>query len=177
MDEKYRRRSIRLRDYDYSQQGAYFVTVCTYERRCLFGEIVGDTMMLNDWGRAAQACWDEIPAHHPMVGLDSFVVMPNHIHGVIVIYRDERRGMIYHAPTARREFSKPDARSLGSVIGTYKAAVTRVIRRLSASDACPVWQRNYYEHIIRSEEMLNVVRAYVVTNPAQWAADTLFAQA
>lgn len=87
----HRRRSIRLKDYDYAQNGAYFVTLCAHERRHLFGEVVNGDVALNEWGRIVQSCWDEIPAHYPMVELDAFVVMPNHVHGVIVIANDDVR--------------------------------------------------------------------------------------
>ncbi|MFQ3648206.1 MAG: transposase [Anaerolineae bacterium] len=172
------RRSIRLQGYDYTQHGAYFVTICAHERRCIWGQVAGGAMVLNEWGRVVQSCWDEIPVHYPMVELDVFVTMPNHVHGVIVITRDDESnggGMIYHAPT-KREFSKPIANSLSTIIGTFKAAVTRRIHRLPNAPDHPIWQRNYYEHIIRSEDALNMIRAYVVNNPAKWAEDQLFVE-
>jgi REP element-mobilizing transposase RayT len=189
------RRSIRLKDYDYRQNGAYFVTICSHERLCLFGAVADGEMALNEWGGIIQACWNEIPAHYPMVELDGFVVMPNHVHGIVVITGGDdvnRRGMIYHAPTNAnaptntnaptnanaptntRAFSKPIANSLSSMMGTFKAAVTRHIRRLMDAPDHPIWQRNYYEHIIRNEQALNTVRAYVVNNPAKWAEDSLY---
>jgi len=184
------RRSIRLKDYDYRQNGAYFVTICSHERLCLFGSVVDGEMVSNDWGRIIQACWIEIPAHYPMVELDGFVVMPNHMHGIIVITGgddnrrgmihhaqviDNEKGMIHHAPTDARTFSKPVANSLSSIIGTFKAAVTRHIKRLPDAPDHPIWQRNYHEHIIRSENTLNTIRAYVDNNPAKWAEDSLYA--
>jgi REP element-mobilizing transposase RayT len=84
------RRSIRLKDYDYRQNGAYFVTICSHARLCLFGAVVNGEMAVNDWGSIIQACWDEIPAHYPMVELDVFVVMPNHVHGIVVITGGDR---------------------------------------------------------------------------------------
>ena len=202
------RRSIRLRDYDYTQNGAYFVTICTHEKRCMFGRVVTDEMVINEWGRIVQSCWDETPAHFPMVELDAFVVMPNHVHGVIVIVNDgtgmvsktivndgrgmvsktimdDGRGMISktimddgtgmacHAPT-KREFSKPIAGSLSTIVGAFKSAVTKHINRLPNPPDHPIWQRNYYEHIIRHEKSLNQIRAYVANNAAQWTQDSLF---
>jgi REP element-mobilizing transposase RayT len=166
------RRSVRLQGYDYTQNGAYFVTICAYERACVFGQMVDDVMAINAWGQIVQSCWDEIPAHYPMVELDAFVVMPNHMHGVIVIVNDGR-GMACHAPT-KREFSKPIARSLSTIVGAFKSAVTKYINRLPNPPDHPIWQRNYYEHIIRSEESLNIIRAYVANNPAQWGEDSLY---
>ena len=83
--DRHHRRSIRLKGYDYTQAGAYFVTICTHERKCLFGDIVDGNMILNDAGRFAEKCWTEIPAHFPHVALDEFVIMPNHIHGILCI--------------------------------------------------------------------------------------------
>jgi len=167
------RRSIRLCDYDYTQSGAYFVTICTYERRCLFGQIIDGNMVSNEWGAIVQEEWEQTAILRPNVELDTFVVMPNHIHGVIVI-TDDGRGTMHCAPTYRREFSKPVANSLSTIIGTFKAAVTRRINRLPDMPDHPIWQRNYYEHVIRDERSLNRIRAYVVNNPATWAKDSLF---
>jgi putative transposase len=173
------RRSIRLKDYDYRQNGTYFVTICSHERLCLFGSVIDGEMALNDWGRITQTCWSEIPAHYPIVELDVFVVMPNHVHGIIVITGDDdnRRGMNYHAPTndhTPRAFSKPVANSLSSIVGTFKAAVTRHINRLPDVPDHPIWQRNYHDHIIRNDNTLNTIRTYVDNNPAKWAEDSLY---
>ncbi len=188
--ENHHRRSIRLQDYDYTQCGAYFVTICTYYHLGLFGDIVDNRMIVNEWGALVESCWGEIPAHYPMAELDTFVVMPNHVHGIIVINDGnggkKGRGMIYHAPTntiassnnslEKRNFSQPIANSLSTIIGAFKAAVTRQINRLSDSPDHPVWQRNYYEHIVRSETSLNAIRAYIINNPARWTEDSLLMQ-
>lgn len=172
MNTRYHRRSIRLRDYDYTQNGAYFVTTCAHERRCIFGQVVNDAMALNAWGQIVTEEWEQTAILRPTIELDAFVVMPNHVHGILVIV-DDGRGMMHHAPT-KREFSKPIANSLSTIMGTFKAAVTRHINRLPNPPNHPIWQRNYYEHIIRSEQSLNTIRAYVTGNPAQWAEDSLF---
>ncbi len=182
MTTHHHRRSIRLKDYDYTQNGAYFVTICTHDKRCTFGQVVDGAMVVNEWGRIVQACWDEIPAHYPMVELDAFVVMPNHVHGVIMIINDAGRGMACHAPAndttchapAKREFSKPIAGSLPTIVGAFKSAVTKYINRLPDAPDHPIWQRNYYEHIIRDEKSLNQIRAYVFNNPAKWVEDSLY---
>ena len=317
------RRSIRLRDYDYTQSGAYFVTLCTHERLPLFGAVVSGEMVCNAWGQIVQACWDEIPAHYPMVELDAFVVMPNHVHGIIVIMGGDSVGAQYIAPLrsaasqqsqsstrmesiheksipmqsgkgqqvqaqlgddgvraqsggndVRAQYIAPlpsttgsesaneksipmqsgngqhvrvqlgdeqsvgddmrvqfagmdnvgaqstgdnvqaqsggnDVRaqyiaplqppiqqsttpqqppkrgatpnnvtpnSLGSIVRTFKAAVTRQINRLPDAPDHPLWQRNYYEHIIRNEAALNHIHAYIVSNPAKWAEDALYTE-
>lgn len=171
------RRSIRLRGYDYTQNGAYFVTICAHERRPMFGRVVNGAMVVNEWGRVVQACWDEIPAHFRHVELDAFVVMPNHVHGIIVIANDggRCRGVACHAPTTvKREFSKPIPESLPTIVGAFKSAATKHINRLLNLPDRPIWQRNYYEHIIRNEKSLNQIRAYIANNPGKWAEDSLF---
>jgi REP element-mobilizing transposase RayT len=171
------RRSIRLQGYDYTQDGGYFITICTHERRCLFGQCINDDITLSAWGKIAYTCWNDIPKHYSQVELDMFVVMPNHIHGILVI----SSGMIYHAttphteqhPLQERQFSKPISGSISTIVGVYKAGVTREINRISDKPHV-IWQRNYYEHIIRSEKELMQIRQYIENNPANWQTDTLF---
>jgi len=182
---KHHRRSIRLRGYDYAQAGAYFVTICAHERACLFGEVSRDEMAVNNFGCILKACWLEIPAHFPDVAVDAFVVMPNHIHGIVVI--DRSVGMIHtgaphigarHAsplPTTASPLP-PEPRgskrtTLGVIVGSFKSACTKRINELRGLPGTPVWQRNYYERIIRSEGERNAVRGYIESNPARWQDD------
>jgi REP element-mobilizing transposase RayT len=186
MNAMYNRRSIRLKDYDYTQAGAYFVTICAYQRRCVFGSVENGLMRPNTCGQIVQYEWEQTAVVRPHVELDAFVVMPNHIHGIIVItdhvdIAGDGRGMMHHAPTIhiadqppQRKFSKPIANSLSSIVGTFKAAVTRRINTLPGAPDHPIWQRNYHEHIIRNQHALDHIRAYVAANPSQWAADSLF---
>jgi len=169
---QFHRRSNRLQHYDYTQNGAYFVTICSYERKCIFGKITDDHMILNECGQIVEEEWEQTAILHPKIELDAFVVMPNHIHGIIVII-DDGKGMIHHAPT-RREFSKPIANSLSSIVGGFKAAVTRRINRLPHPSSSPIWQRNYHEHIIRNEVSLNYLRQYIAHNPTKWTEDSLY---
>lgn len=158
--DKHYRRSIRLRGYDYSQPGAYFVTICIKDRECLFGEVVEGKMQLNDAGRTVQAEWLRLPERFQSIGLDEFVIIPNHLHGIISVgapfMAPDEPGAINHAPT------------LGEMVRTFKAASTHAIRRSRASFQ---WQRNYYEHVIRNEHELALTREYIANNPAQWALD------
>ena len=164
--QKHHRRSIRLNEYDYSQAGAYFVTMVTWRRDCLFGEVINGMMVLNDFGRVADECWRAIPEHFPCVELGAHQVMPNHVHGVIAII--EGRGAIYRAPTVE-QFGKPTVGSLPTIIRTYKAAVTRQIgRQLNATG---IWQRNYYEHILRNEHEMDQIWRYIEGNPTLWQDD------
>ena len=164
--EKHHRRSIRVKGYDYSSEGAYYVTLVTYRRDCLFGEIVNEEMILNGFGKIAAECWRAISDHFPFVELGAYVVMPNHVHGIIVI--NNGRGTIYRAPTIE-QFGKPTVGSLATVVRTYKAAVTRRIGR--EHNATGIWQRNYYEHIIRDEKDLQNKTDYIEANPMLWDED------
>lgn len=167
--EIHHRRSIRLSGYDYAQSGAYFVTICTQNRACLFGSVTGGKVRLNDAGRIIQSMWSELPGRFSQVDADRFVVMPNHIHGIFVVgaqfiapsssgmVEDAARGAMNHAPT------------VGEIIRTYKAVSTRMIRSTISVDFR--WQRNYYEHIVRNEESLNRIRQYIVDNPIRWDSD------
>ena len=163
---KHHRRSIRLKGYDYSQAGAYYVTIVTYQRDCLFGDIMNKEMILNDFGKIADECWSAIPEHFPLVELGAYVVMPNHVHGIIVIH--DGRGTIYRAPTIE-QFGKPTVGSLPTIVRTYKAAVTRRIGR--EHNATGIWQRNYYEHIIRDEKDMQNKTDYIESNPSLWDKD------
>jgi putative transposase len=172
------RRSIRLKGYDYSQAGGYFVTVVTFRREALFGEIMGGEMCLNELGKIVAECWQEIPAHFPNAEADAFVVMPNHVHGIIFLFENnpsdadvsDGRGTIYRAPTITIEqFGKPTIGSLPTIVRTFKAAVTRRAgRELNSAN---IWQRNYYEHIIRDQPDYERVAAYIADNPSNWAED------
>ncbi len=191
------RRSIRLREYDYSQPGAYFITICTQNRTCLFGNVVDGKMVLNDAGEFARKCWMEIPNHFPRVTLDEFVIMPNHIHGIIIInvgainvrainvgakdfspqqipinkYHSPQQIPInkYHSPQQIPESFQSPSRSIGSIVRGFKIGITKWFRQ--NTDIYNIWQRNYYEHIIQDEQALNVIREYIINNPLKWELD------
>jgi len=152
------RRSIRLPGYDYRTPGAYFVTICAYRRKLLF-EDEAIASVIKD-------AWSALPGHFTNVGLDAFVVMPNHVHGVIWI-RGAPVGA-RHASPLRDQPAGPEPGSLGAIVGSFKSAVSRELRLLGLHDSTPVWQRNYYERIIRNAAELNRIREYIVANPALW---------
>lgn len=165
----YHRKSIRLKDYDYSQAGAYFVTICTNDKGCAFGEINDGEMHLNDIGKIVESEWMKTGEIRKNVLIDEFFVMPNHLHGIIIIIdMDNGRGMARHAPTRPRTFGKPIANSLSSIIGSFKSAATKHINQLRNSPGNPVWQRNYFERIIRNEKEWNRIREYIISNPFNW---------
>ena len=163
-----RRQSTRLPRFDYTRQGAYFVTLCTRNRACLFGDIVNGEMRLNDIGNLADGLWQEIPVHFPQVEIDAWIVMPNHVHGVIVI-ADPHVGATHASPLQRP--SGPRKGSLGAIAGAYKAAVSKHLNRPGHPCGLPIWQRNYYDHVIRDDAALDLIRQYITDNPARWDED------
>jgi putative transposase len=170
--ERYHRRSIRLRGYDYSQAGAYFVTTVVRDRRCIFGDVLDGEMCLSDAGQAARECWEAIPEHFPHVELDAFVIMPNHVHGIICIVDDvvgPDVGAKDFSPLPNAPAFRSPSKTVGSIVRGFKIGVTKWVR--THMDVYEVWQRNYYEHIIRDESSLDRIRAYIIENPARWAED------
>ena len=170
------RRSIRLKGYDYSQAGAYFVTICTQNQECFFGEIVDGNMVLNDAGRMVQTVWDELPQYYPGVDVDMFQIMPNHIHGIVVFIGDVGAG-----PRARPDdIGQPQGvaptMSLPDIAHRFKSFTTKsyidgVKQKNWPKFPGKLWQRNYYEHIIRNENELNSIREYIYYNPLKWELD------
>jgi putative transposase len=166
------RNSIRLRAHDYTSSGAYFVTVCAAQKQHLFGDILEGEMALNDLGRIVLECWNALPEHFPNVALDEFVVMPNHVHGIVLIERPPvgaRHASPLHA-TEKPKNGVP-AGSLGAIVGSFKSAVTKRVNESRGPPGVPVWQRNYHERIIRSDRELEDTRRYVTNNPLAWALD------
>ena len=168
------RHSIRLKGYNYSLGGAYFVTICSDNRKCLFGEIIDGAMRLNHAGELVAEEWIKTAAIRHEIELDEWVVMPNHVHGILVITdgsgTGDRRcgGDRPVAPTG------PQPRSIGAVMAGFKSAVTRRINELRQMPGAKIWQRNYWEHIVRNESELNRIREYNRNNPARWECDKLF---
>ncbi|MBT0663311.1 transposase [Geobacter pelophilus] len=157
------RRSIRLKNYDYSQSGAYFVTICAWQRECLFGEIVDGKMLLNDFGRVVVDSWNWLASQYDYVALEGSVVMPNHLHGIIVI---NNVGAV-REPLLHAEKTK----SLGRLIGAFKTVSTKQINIIRNNPGCTVWQRNYYERVIRNEDELTRAQEYIINNPLKWEFD------
>ncbi len=173
--QKHHRRSIRLKGYDYTQPGAYFVTLCTQGRAHLFGEVVDGEMRLNEAGLVAEQCWRAIPDHFPHTVLDAYVVMPNHLHGIVWIVVGARHAVPLPTPAVplptAEQFGRPVPASLPTIIRSFKSAVTNRINALRQTPGASIWQRNYYEHIIRNEDALNRIRTYIQENPLRWARD------
>ncbi len=194
--EKHHRRSIRLRGYDYKWEGAYYFTICCHQKRCLLGEIEDGVMHLNLIGATVKAVWDSLPRHFPLIELDAFVIMPNHIHGIIVItnsrgeafvpgYNDTFPKSLFTnaspipecndtSPIPRYNDIPPphgtESGSIGAIIQNFKSVATRRVNRITRNSGT-LWQRNYYEKIIRNEKAYENIRRYIVENPLNWDED------
>ena len=170
--QKHHRRSIRLKGYDYTQPGAYFVTICTHHRMHVFGEVVNGEMVLNDTGKIARDEWFKTAELRPFVKLyeDEFVIMPNHGHGIIWIDDDWARQ--HRAPTETIEkFGKPVMGSIPTIVRAYKSAVTYAVNGAQNMRGTVLWQKNYYEHVIRNDRELNNIGWYIFNNPRNWQLD------
>ncbi|MCX5699193.1 MAG: transposase [Candidatus Omnitrophica bacterium] len=155
-----KRKTNRLQKYDYSQGGYYFVTICTKGRGEWFGKIENGAMVLNEYGAIAAIYWADIPKYYPGVGMDEWVVMPNHIHGIIVI-----------SPVGTEQCSVPTQRvSLSQIIKSFKGVMIKRIRS-EFGDIRFAWQRSFYDHVIHNETSLNRIREYIKNNPKQWDMD------
>lgn len=158
------RRVLRLRNYDYSSPGFYLVTVCIQKRECLLGEIVANVVRLTGAGQVVAAIWQELPSRFPSLTADSFVIMPNHIHGILHLGQAD----IFRAQQAAPLRPGP---SLPAVVRAFKSQSAVSVNRLRQRSAVPVWQRNYYEHVIRGERDLEKIREYISQNPLRWSFD------
>ena len=165
-----RRRSIRLLGYDYSTPGAYFITACTQNRLLLFGQVVNNKMAANRLGAVVEDCWAKLPDHYDNFALDAFILMPNHVHGVIII-EDETTGVgagfkpALPAAAASRRHGVPE------IVRAFKTFSARRINEIRASASTPIWQRGFYDHVIRGKGELDRVRTYIMDNPRKWSED------
>ena len=150
--QTHHRRSIRLPGYDYSQPGAHFVTICTYDREL--------SLQADEVKEAVRSVWLGLPARFPRVVLDEFVIMPNHLHGIVIL-----------APTPASKDATSSAPTLGTIIRAFKSISAIQSNRMLNRSGLPFWQRNYYEHLIRDEEELNIIRRYICDNPRNWLED------
>jgi len=204
------RRSIRLQGYDYSQNGAYFITLCTHNRECLFGQIQNGQMILNEYGKMVEQCWNNLSNHYDNIELDAYVIMPNHFHGIILITdnvdnvdnvrairelpihelpihelpihelpRQRKHELpihelpIHELPRQQQKQRQQQRRKmlLPKIVGRFKMNSAKQINQMRNTPGISVWQRNYYEHIIRDEKSLENIRNYIINNPAKWQDD------
>jgi putative transposase len=162
----YRKQPLRVKMFDYRTAGYYFVTVCTANRICCLGDCLEDRIILSPLGKIVQDCWEKIGQHNAHVQVDQFVVMPNHVHGILVFNDREI------SQTTRRCSVNSLSGSLASVIGSFKSASTRLGRDM-LNPELSLWQARYYEHVIRTEKALGKIRNYVSNNPVYWYLDEL----
>ena len=170
---KHHRRSIRLRGYDYSQPGAYFVTICTYQKECLLGDVRAGEMALSPCGRIVQRAWDDLPNHYAYVELDAWVIMPNHVHGIMVLGSDAAGACGVQPGLRPAPAAFPSARrhGLSEIMRALKSFSARRINRLRRSPGTPFWQRGFYDHIIRHHREMDAIRQYIANNPLKWEFD------
>lgn len=189
-----RRKNIRLSGYDYACEGGYFITIVTKDREAMFGSVVNGEMVLNEFGRIVEVTWLDLVNHNVNIGLDDFVVMPNHIHGIVVIFEPTGvvspvspvgagsqparmiRAGLEPAPTknnnnAPNESALTRKISLPEIVRQLKTFSARRINILRGTPGAPVWQRNYYDRVIRSDREYEEVAAYIANNPANWLTD------
>jgi REP element-mobilizing transposase RayT len=184
--DKHHRRSIRLPGYDYSQPGAYFVTICAYQRQCLFGDVVNGQIILNQYGAIVADEWQKSSVIRQEIELDGWVVMPNHFHGIVIIKnivgknRDRivKNGNVNvgangRSPLRDNALVQMKSKSLSSLMAGFKSIATKKINILRDTPATPLWQRNYYEHIIRDRDAMDKIRQYIINNPVSWEIDQL----
>jgi REP element-mobilizing transposase RayT len=197
--EKHHRRSIRLKGFNYTQGNVFFVTICSYQRDCIFGNISDGVMVLNEQGKCVEKAWLETAAKRSSIKLDEFIIMPNHFHGIIWITDEahlHRRGTACRAPYAYRasridifprslgtarcaptpdlkceRFGRPVSGSLPTIIRSFKSAAGKYVNESRGSPGTPVWQRNYYEHIIRDNDELQKIMEYIRYNTVNWQSD------
>ncbi len=185
--QSHHRKFTRLKEYDYSQAGAYFVTFVAWHRECLFGEMVNEEMKLNDAGKIVQREWPELPKRFRYIELGAFVVMPNHFHGILIFHEPAgatRQGLTItssgnkpapnttHADVEGSPLPHgPKPASLGAIVAQFKSRVTKRLWKTPFLNSTPIWQRNYYEHIIRDERDLQNKTDYIEANPILWDED------
>ncbi len=181
--QKGHRRPSRLGNYDYSKPGYYNVTICTYNRKHLFGEVINKQMVLNRYGAIAQHCWKAIPDHFPNVEIDQFQIMPNHMHGIIAIvgaglprpdkFNNKSQLTINNQIDCFKGRGNR-APTVGQIVAYFKYVTAKQSNILRNTPGTCFWQRNYYEHIVRNEKELTSIREYIITNPENWKKDKYY---
>lgn len=172
------RRSIRLPHFDYSQPGGYYLTICSHEKYHLFGSVIDGEVILTTLEVIVDEEWKSITGRRSNVDVDTYCVMPNHFHGILFINESRRstacRAQVLHPQPEQRRFGSPQGDSLSTIVGSFKSSVARRINLLRSSPGALVWQRNYYEHVIRNEVDLAEKREYIINNPLKWELDEYY---
>ena len=198
----HKRKSIRLRDYDYSSAGIYFITICTEGRQLILGKVINDKMILSDFGKIVYREWEKLPKNYNHIELNGFIIMPNHIHGIIKIknvgaslvgaqnaneYKtkngitqiNNNKELQIQILKGQPQGIAPTKKMIGHIIGMYKSITTNKYISGVKLNKYPsfkkrIWQRNYYEHIIRNESSLSKIKNYIINNPREWKNDKFY---
>lgn len=171
------RRSIRLQGYDYSGEGLYFVTICVQDMKCLFGKVVDGEMLLNEAGKIINETWFDLPNHNPYIELDAWCIMPNHVHGIIII---NNTPVGVDSKSTRNNIEQaglepaPTKHPLSEIIRQFKTFSAKRINQVNNTVGKKLWQRNYYEHIIRNSTSYTNIAEYILSNPANWMTDKYY---
>ena len=185
--EIHHRRSIRIKEYDYSHEGLYFITICTFNHACLFGHLDNGDVVLTAYGEIANTEWLKTGELRSNISLHEFVMMPNHMHGIIEIDGSTCRGTIPRALVHRgakeegtlqraptEQFGKPTSNTIPTIVRGFKSTVTKQINDIRNTSGQSVWQRSYYEHVIRNEKSYNRIIEYIRYNPKKWLKDKYY---
>jgi REP element-mobilizing transposase RayT len=185
---KYRIPSARLRDWDYGSPGLYFITICTHDRKNFFGEIKNGEMFLNENGTIADNCWSEIVEHFKNVDLGEFVIMPNHVHGIVIINENAETGYavekgytlsLQSNSSTHFRFRNQGKNTISAMVGSFKSAVTKLANRRHKSCLISTpeifgWQTRFYDHIIRTKDEYILISKYIINNIANWKEDKFY---
>ncbi len=170
--EKHHRRSIRLKEYDYSRAGAYFITICTYNKECILGKVTNSKVQLNEYGIIVDNEWTKTAEIRSNIIIDKYIVMPNHLHGIIIILDNGSSRNTGHRVPTFEQFGRPTSNSIPTIIRSFKAVTKKRINETRKSYGKAVWQPRFYEHIIRNRDELDKIRQYIIDNPLQWELDS-----
>ena len=188
----HKRKSIRFKGYEYSQAGLYFITICVQNRECRFGKIENDEMISNEYGTFAFNQWEKLPERFANFDLDVFQIMPNHMHGIIALHENVGAGFTPalnddrqpHSHSGQPQGIAPTNATVGDIVGAYKSLVangcleiykSKFVRAgLAPAQMGKLWQRNYYEHIIRNQQSYETISNYIINNPAKWQEDKFY---
>tara|TARA_R110002049_G_C8871257_1_gene539107 strand:- start:91 stop:642 length:552 start_codon:yes stop_codon:yes gene_type:complete len=178
--KNHNRQSIRLKKYNYSRPGFYFITICTQDRKPIFGDVIDGEMVLNNCGRVAWKFWKQIDIRYPNTQIDEFIVMPNHVHGIIeIINYPPMVEAIHESPLPLGndiEMIRKHRRKMliPKIVGWYKMNTAKQINQIHQTPGTKIWHRNYYDHIIRNEQSLHQIREYIRYNPKKWNTDRFY---
>lgn len=177
---RHHRRSLRLPGHDYATPGAYFLTLCTHQRACIFGRVEKGEMQLSQFGEIVQGHWSKLPKHHAHLRLDAFIVMPNHLHGILILENGWGGAIAPETnqitnPQSSNSSKLRKCHAISEIVRGFKTFSAKRINEIRQTPGIPVWQRNFYDRIIRDDAGLQKVRAYITQNPKVWEQDAFFA--